>query len=267
MPSCLRADGATGLDCYHARSYDPAGAQFASADTAGAAGLNRYGYVGGNPTTARDPSGHMLLMGDTGGDVGAPALPAPTTHCSDGMVSGSASNQGAQLAVIHKDGTVDPVPSQPTVSRQQRGANGPIALVAMTRLVPADFVQCLGTCMILVSLDPDLQVKCRECFEVLHDIVTSGLAEPLILALVTLALLRSPCKDCAARSARQGKDLRDCVWTCLRGRNPPQTTQPTPQLPPGVVPYQPNPTSPPSWWPGWFPWFDPIPVPKLAPVI
>ena len=36
MPSCLRADGATGLDYYHSRYYCPAGAQFASADTKGA---------------------------------------------------------------------------------------------------------------------------------------------------------------------------------------------------------------------------------------
>lgn len=52
-----RADGATGLDYYHARYYDPVAGQFASADTV-AAGLNRYGYVGSNPTTYTDPTGH-----------------------------------------------------------------------------------------------------------------------------------------------------------------------------------------------------------------
>src|SRR6185437_14550605 len=52
-----RADGTTGLDYYQARYYDPVAGQFASADTM-ADGLNRYGYVGGNPETATDPSGH-----------------------------------------------------------------------------------------------------------------------------------------------------------------------------------------------------------------
>jgi RHS repeat-associated protein len=47
-------DAATGLAYYHARYYDPALGQFASADTV-ADGLNRYGYVRGNPTTATDP--------------------------------------------------------------------------------------------------------------------------------------------------------------------------------------------------------------------
>lgn len=54
-----RADSATGLDYYNARYYDPAAGQFASADSVDD-GLNRYGYVRGNPTTATDPSGHRL---------------------------------------------------------------------------------------------------------------------------------------------------------------------------------------------------------------
>jgi RHS repeat-associated protein len=58
-----RADSATGLDYYHARYYDPVAGQFASADTM-ADGLNRYGYVRGNPTTATDPSGHRMVSQD-----------------------------------------------------------------------------------------------------------------------------------------------------------------------------------------------------------
>jgi RHS repeat-associated protein len=57
------ADSSTGLDYYNARYYDPVAGQFTSADTV-ADGLNRYGYVAGNPTTATDPSGHRLCYGD-----------------------------------------------------------------------------------------------------------------------------------------------------------------------------------------------------------
>ncbi len=60
-----RADASTGLDYYQARYYDPVAGQFTSADSV-ADGLNRYGYVAGNPTTATDPSGHMLCSADFG---------------------------------------------------------------------------------------------------------------------------------------------------------------------------------------------------------
>ena len=53
-----RTDAVSGLDYYGARSYDPTIGQFTSADTV-MDGLNRYGYVGGNPVTRTDPSGHM----------------------------------------------------------------------------------------------------------------------------------------------------------------------------------------------------------------
>jgi RHS repeat-associated protein len=51
------ADASTGLDYYGARYYDPTLGQFSTADTV-ADGLNRYGYVKGNPETYSDPSGH-----------------------------------------------------------------------------------------------------------------------------------------------------------------------------------------------------------------
>ncbi len=53
----------TGLDYYGARYYDPTLGQFASADTV-LDGLNRYGYVGGNPETFTDPSGHVAQCED-----------------------------------------------------------------------------------------------------------------------------------------------------------------------------------------------------------
>jgi RHS repeat-associated protein len=58
------ADASTGLDYYGARYYDPSLGQFASADSV-ADGLNRYGYVKGNPETATDPTGHRQCMDDT----------------------------------------------------------------------------------------------------------------------------------------------------------------------------------------------------------
>jgi RHS repeat-associated protein len=59
-----RADGATGLDYYGARYYDPQASQFTSADTmlpGGGAdpwGLSRYAYVAENPIANVDPNGH-----------------------------------------------------------------------------------------------------------------------------------------------------------------------------------------------------------------
>jgi RHS repeat-associated protein len=79
-----RADSYSGLDYYNARYYDPTAGQFASADSM-QAGLNRFGYVGGNPTTMTDPSGHMPLC-DPGENCGGSHGPPPCTgncghHC------------------------------------------------------------------------------------------------------------------------------------------------------------------------------------------
>ena len=68
-----RVDSNTGLDFYQARYYDPAAGQFTSADTV-ADGLNRYGYVHGNPATHTDPTGHM-------------------TDCKDGAIAGRISRR------------------------------------------------------------------------------------------------------------------------------------------------------------------------------
>ncbi|HLZ56124.1 MAG TPA: RHS repeat-associated core domain-containing protein, partial [Ktedonosporobacter sp.] len=59
-----RADSATGLDYYNARSYDPAAGRFLSADSVlpgggmDPTGLDRYAYVGDNPSSRTDPTGH-----------------------------------------------------------------------------------------------------------------------------------------------------------------------------------------------------------------
>ncbi len=50
-----------GLLYYGARYYDPLADQFVSADSVqgNSGGMNPYGYVGGNPETFVDPTGHM----------------------------------------------------------------------------------------------------------------------------------------------------------------------------------------------------------------
>jgi uncharacterized protein RhaS with RHS repeats len=52
-----------GLDYYNAWYYDPAAGVFLSADTVqgNMQGMNPYGYVGGNPETDTDPTGHFYV--------------------------------------------------------------------------------------------------------------------------------------------------------------------------------------------------------------
>lgn len=67
-------DAVTGLDYYNARYYDPVMAQFLSADhvQGNAQGVDPYAYVGGNPETKADPTGHYIPRGlDGGGNVSA----------------------------------------------------------------------------------------------------------------------------------------------------------------------------------------------------
>ncbi len=81
-----RADAATGLDYYGARYYDPAAGQFVSADSV-QQGRSRYAYVGGNPETATDPSGHLVVCGSCGNGGGpggngyVPPAPPGGYHC------------------------------------------------------------------------------------------------------------------------------------------------------------------------------------------
>jgi RHS repeat-associated protein len=78
-------DATSGLDYYGARYYDPTLSQFTSADTV-LDGLNRYAYVGGNPTTATDPTGHALWEGEHGGGGYGPIVytPAQTKEAGGG---------------------------------------------------------------------------------------------------------------------------------------------------------------------------------------
>jgi len=64
-----RLDTSTGLMFYQARYYDPTIGRFISADSivpdpANPQDLNRYSYVGNNPVTFTDPTGHFLTASD-----------------------------------------------------------------------------------------------------------------------------------------------------------------------------------------------------------
>src|SRR5579875_801650 len=62
------ADSTSGLDYDNARYYDPLVGQFVSADSVqgNLVGMDPYAYVGGNPETWMDPTGHECLE-DCGG--------------------------------------------------------------------------------------------------------------------------------------------------------------------------------------------------------
>jgi RHS repeat-associated protein len=93
-----RADAATGLDYYNARYYDAVAWQFASADSM-QDGLNRYAYVGGNPETASDPTGHISVCDHCDVDLDPPPnpspQPAPTPGPSKGQQPPSNKTSGA----------------------------------------------------------------------------------------------------------------------------------------------------------------------------
>ena len=66
-----RENDGTGLYFYRARYYDPVLKRFVSEDPIGTrAGLNFYGYVGGNPISYADP------LGLAGGPGPQPAIPS-----------------------------------------------------------------------------------------------------------------------------------------------------------------------------------------------
>ncbi len=62
------SDALSGLDYYNARYYDPVIGAFLSPDNVqGAAqGFDPYVYVAGNPETATDPTGHLVIDGGVG---------------------------------------------------------------------------------------------------------------------------------------------------------------------------------------------------------
>jgi RHS repeat-associated protein len=95
-----RADGATGLDYYNARYYDPVAGQFTAADIDPGGGLNRYAYVGDNPATRTDPSGHRVVIGgDTQATGMTPAQDAALLYYLAMMGATASAYGGMPLAL------------------------------------------------------------------------------------------------------------------------------------------------------------------------
>jgi RHS repeat-associated protein len=89
----------SGLDFTLHRAYDPPHARWLNRDPIGeAGGMNLYAYVGGNPTSVRDPSGEDPLIGTTvgliaggiAGGLGAIAQHGSNTDILYGILSGAA---------------------------------------------------------------------------------------------------------------------------------------------------------------------------------
>ncbi len=102
-----RSDAAvSGLDYYGARYYDPLLGQFTSADSA-AAGLNRYGYVKGNPETFTDPTGHRVdcFSGNCGSGGGSGGS-GGSSGGSSGSGGGSGEHYCNQASCGYHDGKV-----------------------------------------------------------------------------------------------------------------------------------------------------------------
>ena len=108
-----RRDASSGLDYYGARYYDPAVGQFTSADTLLAGGLNRYGYVGGNPTTATDPSGHMDDEDPDEGGVSSDQGMTPEAMSGDVSPGGSAAASDGVVSSVNA--VTDPALTYTTV--------------------------------------------------------------------------------------------------------------------------------------------------------
>lgn len=81
-----RTDSVTGLDYYVARYYDPAVGVFLSPDSVqgNAQGMQPYAYVGGNPETRTDPTGHRFICPNGCGSGGGGSTPPPPPVSGNG---------------------------------------------------------------------------------------------------------------------------------------------------------------------------------------
>ncbi len=94
-----RKDSVSGLNYYGARYYDSVAGQFTSADLV-QDGLNRYGYVHGNPTSATDPTGQFASCIGliTNHSTGPDAVTGGATCVIDAVIGAADTGVGAALS-------------------------------------------------------------------------------------------------------------------------------------------------------------------------
>jgi RHS repeat-associated protein len=98
------SDPLTGLDYDHARYYNAVSGIFLSPDSV--QGMNPYSYVGGNPETTTDPTGHYFAPPGGGGNGNPPPSCSQLGTCGSGNSSGYGEGNGNNHS--------DPSPQQPT---------------------------------------------------------------------------------------------------------------------------------------------------------
>jgi len=161
-------DSLSGLDYYGSRYYDPVVGRFLSADAL--AGLDPYTYVGGNPETYSDPTGHIPCAGDGVGPCGGSASPPPGDKPRP-AVAGAAvvptdSTSGSNNYNLCPGGqqTTDCVATQlQAITSQAVDVNVPVT----GGLGPGGLGPCLytlggiGGCGLLPGGGPGIQIKIR----------------------------------------------------------------------------------------------------------
>lgn len=91
-------DGASGLNYYRARYYDPRLGRFIQSDPIGLnGGLNTYAYVNGDPVTLTDPTGEFAVVGALIG-AGLEYLTNPCATASDLLIAGALGAVGGGIS-------------------------------------------------------------------------------------------------------------------------------------------------------------------------
>ncbi len=214
------SDSATGLDYANARYYDPLAGQFGSADPSGGSGLNGFGYVGGSPETATDPSGLTVcedtcgsgnfvevegapgFSGDSGA-TGAPTVSYTTETPLDGLY-------GAPAGSVEVDEYLTDGSTITVVENAQGQVIGGIYVIGGVNKYVADpITDCLAQCYVGGVTDvvngPTLKQLRSENTPTTQKTPTPT-TESGTTGEGTTAPEDGPTPDAASGGARQGRD-------------------------------------------------------------